>query len=63
MIHARKTVTVTAEDDQFQIFDGGDMISAVPRTSIREVHRFKAYAAKARPLSGPGSNGQETRHR
>jgi hypothetical protein len=39
MIHSRKTVTVTADDDQFRRFIDGDMISAVIGTTTSEVHR------------------------
>ena len=52
MIHARKEVTVTAEDDQFRLVIDGEMIGAVPRTTTREVHRFKAHA---RPTASPSN--------
>jgi len=61
IIHARKDVTVTAEDDQFRLVIDGEMIGAVPRTTTREVHRFKAHARhSAPPLSTPR---QEARQR
>jgi hypothetical protein len=49
LIHARKIVTVTAEDDQFQLVIDGEMIGAVPRTTTREVHRFTAHAGHSAP--------------
>jgi hypothetical protein len=47
MIRARKTVTVTASDSSFHISLDGETISLVPRTTTREIHRYKAYATKA----------------
>jgi transposase InsO family protein len=44
MIHARKTITVTAEDDQFTLDIDGEAVAVVPRTTAREVHRYKLYA-------------------
>lgn len=44
MIHARKVVTVTAGDHSFQISLDGEAIAVVPRTTTREIHRYKAYA-------------------
>jgi hypothetical protein len=46
MIHARKIVTVTAADHSFQLDIDGETIGDVPRTTNREVHRYKAYAAQ-----------------
>lgn len=43
MIHARKTVTVTAGDDHLRLVIDGETVAVVPRTT-REVHRYKAYA-------------------
>ena len=43
--HARKTATVIAENDQFTIIIDGETVAAVPRTTTREVHRYKLYAA------------------
>lgn len=48
MIHARKTVTVTAEDDQFTLVIDGETVGVVPRTTTREVHRYKLYTAGER---------------
>ena len=47
MIHARKVVTVTADDHSFRISVDSETISVVPRTSTREIHRYKAYATRA----------------
>jgi hypothetical protein len=44
MIHASKTVTVTADDHSFQLDIDGETIGTVPRTISREIHRYKAYA-------------------
>lgn len=46
MIHARKIVTVTADDDTFQLDVDGQTVATVPRTSGREIHRYKAYATQ-----------------
>jgi hypothetical protein len=37
MIHARKTVTVTTEDDSFRLVIDGETVAVVPRTTTREV--------------------------
>ena len=53
MIHARKIVTVTAADHSFQVSIEGELVAVVPRTTSREVHRYKAYATRAgTPLGG-----------
>jgi hypothetical protein len=59
MTHARKTVDVTAEDSQFLLFIDDEMIGAVPRTSAREIHRYKAYARHVRAPAPTGSAIQE----
>ena len=46
MIHARKVVTVTAEDHAFQLGIDGQTVATVPHTSGREIHRYKAYATQ-----------------
>lgn len=43
MIHARKIVTVTADDDTFQLDVDGQTVATVPHTSGRGIHRYKAY--------------------
>jgi hypothetical protein len=44
MIHARKIVTVTADDHTFQLDIDGQVVATVLRTSGREIHRYEAYA-------------------
>jgi hypothetical protein len=46
MIHARKIVTVTADDHRFRLDIDGDTVATVPRTTSREIHRYKAYATQ-----------------
>jgi hypothetical protein len=48
MIHAGKTVTVTADDHTFQLDIDGETAGAVPRTTTREIHRYKAYRQQHR---------------
>ena len=53
LIHARKIVTVTAGDHAFQLDVDGETVAIVPRTTSREIHRYKAYATQAaRPPAG-----------
>jgi hypothetical protein len=49
LIHAGKTVTVTAEDHAFRLVVDGQVVGVVPRTTTSEIHRYKAYAAHPRP--------------
>lgn len=49
MAHAGKTVTVLSEDTSFRLVIDGDTVRVVPRTTSREIHRYKAYAAHQRP--------------
>lgn len=49
MIHAGQTVTVVAEDGQFRLVIDGETVGVVPRTTSREIHRYKAYVAHPRP--------------
>jgi transposase InsO family protein len=44
MTHAGKTVTVTAENSSFRLVIDGETVAVVPRTTSREIHRYKAYA-------------------
>jgi len=44
MIHASKTVT--ADSGHFTITDGGKTITVVPRTTTRQISRYKAYATQ-----------------
>ena len=59
IIHARKTVDVTAEEGQFLLVIDGEMIGTVPRTTAREIHRYKAYARHVKAPSAPGSATEE----
>ena len=47
LIHAHKIATVTAEDDKFRIGIDGQAVAVVPRTTSREIHRYKAHATQA----------------
>lgn len=49
LIHAGKIVTVTAGDHTFRLQVDGQTVGVVPRTTSREIHRYKAYAAHPRP--------------
>jgi len=49
LIHAGKIVTVTAEDHSFRLVVDGQAVRVVPRTTTREIHRYKAYAARPHP--------------
>jgi hypothetical protein len=48
LIYAGKIVTVTAEDHSFRLVVDGQAVGIVPRTTTREIHRYKAYAAHPR---------------
>jgi transposase InsO family protein len=48
LIHAGKIVTVTADDHSFRLTVDGQAAGVVPRTTTREIHRYKAYAAHPR---------------
>jgi hypothetical protein len=48
MAHAGKIVTVIPENNTFRLVIDGDTIAAVPRTTSREIDRFKAYATHPR---------------
>jgi hypothetical protein len=50
MIHARKIVTVTADDHSYRLDIEGETVGTVPRTTSREIHRYKAYATKTAKL-------------
>jgi transposase InsO family protein len=49
LIHAGKIVTVTAGDHSFRLVVDGQAAGVVPRTTTREIHRYKAYAGRPRP--------------
>jgi transposase InsO family protein len=44
MAHAGKIVTVICENDSFRLVIDGETIGVVPRTTSREIDRYKAYA-------------------
>jgi len=52
MIHAGKTVSVTAADHSFQLDIEGDLVGIVARTTTSAIHRYKAYATRARKPVG-----------
>jgi hypothetical protein len=53
MIHAGKTVTVICENTHFRLVINGETVTVVPRTTISEIHRYKANATHRRSLAGP----------
>jgi hypothetical protein len=57
MIHARKIVTVTADDHSVQLDIDGETVAVVPRTTSREIHRYKAAAHSG----GSGTWGSQDR--
>ena len=44
MTHAGKIVTVICENDSFRLVIDGETVGVVPRTTSREIDRYKAYA-------------------
>jgi transposase InsO family protein len=48
LAHAGKTVTITAGEHSFRLAVDGETVRVVPRTTSREIHRYKAYAAHPR---------------
>jgi hypothetical protein len=60
MIHARKTVTVTADSDCFTVVLGEETVAVVPRTTSREINRYKAYAVKRTSRAWKGSSEAST---
>lgn len=58
MIYARKTATVTAGDDHFTVAVDGETVAVVPRTTTREIHRYKALRdiEAASQLTTPGTS-------
>lgn len=57
MIHARKIVTVTADDHSAQLDTDGETATVAPRTTSREIHRCKAAAHSG----GSGTWGSQDR--
>jgi hypothetical protein len=48
MTHARKIVTVITENNSFRLVINGDTVAVVPRTTSREIDRYKAHATHPR---------------
>ena len=46
MIHARKVVNVAADGNSFQVSLDGETICVAPRTTTREIHRYKVHATR-----------------
>jgi len=46
MTHAGKIVTVICENNTFRLVIGGETVAAVPRTTSRQIDRYKAYATR-----------------
>jgi hypothetical protein len=44
MTHARKIVTVIPENNSFRLAIDGEVVAVVPRTTSREIGRYKACA-------------------
>jgi hypothetical protein len=44
MAHARKIVTVITENNSFRLVIDGETVAVVPRTTSREIDRYKAHA-------------------
>jgi transposase InsO family protein len=49
MTYAGKIVTVLSEDTSFRLVIGAETVRVVPRTTSREIGRYKAYATPSRP--------------
>jgi hypothetical protein len=52
MIHAGKTATVICENNHFRVVIDGGTAAVVPRTTISEVHRYKANATQRATAAG-----------
>ena len=46
MTHAGKIVTVLPEDNSFRLVIDGETVGVVPRTTTREIDRYKAHATR-----------------
>jgi hypothetical protein len=53
MTHAGKIVTVICENNSFRLVIDGETIGTVPRTTSREIDRYKAYATQPRKAVNP----------
>ena len=58
MIHAGKTATVICENTHFRVVIDGQTAAVVPRTTTREVHRYKANVTDKRTLTGLTPEGR-----
>jgi hypothetical protein len=56
MIHARKIVTVIADDHAFRLDIAGDTVATVPHTISSEIHRYKAYATQRADSDGTAAS-------
>ena len=48
MTHAGKIVTVVTENNSFRLVIAGETVCVVPRTTSREIDRYKAYSTHPR---------------
>jgi transposase InsO family protein len=46
MTHAGKIVTILSEDNSFRLVIDGETVGVVPRTTTREIDRYKAHATR-----------------
>jgi len=53
MTHARKIVTVVTENNTFRLVIDGETAAVVPRTTSREIDRYKAHATHSRKAVNP----------
>lgn len=53
MTHAGKIVTVITENNSFRLVADGETVGAVPRTTSREIDRYKAHATQPRKAVNP----------
>ena len=53
MSHAGKIVTVVTENNSFRLVIDGDTVATVPRTTSRQIGRYKAYAIHPQKAVNP----------
>jgi len=53
MTHAGKIVTVVTENNTFRLIIDSETVGVVPRTTSREIDRFKAHATHPRKAVNP----------
>ncbi len=58
IIHAGKTATIICENNHFQVIIDGETAAMVPRTTISDIHRYKANAADKRSLARLSPEGR-----